>query len=278
MARLNRNQIKQITDIINNHMEVLMQLAVGDGTPSPALVKKLGLPKEISSLITDAYKYGKLSVLKGKDLSKLSAADVEKMMRDLKLSKAQQYAVDGLNAKAQLNINSLTQKITTTVISSAIQNDMNLWTTVKDVIPAAMENGTPRYQVIQELREKSGDWERDWHRVAHTEMWGAKCNGEVQAIVNGESPLSHDKGDTKVYMRPSPMACNKCKQLYLERDGKTPKVFKVTDLMANGTNYGKKQADWVACVPPLHPNCMCTINVMPKDTKFDDDGNLVLDF
>ena len=68
MAKLSRAQIKKIRDIIENHMEVLMTILVGEGNPSPSLVKKLGLPKSVSDLITDSYKYGKLSVIQGKDL------------------------------------------------------------------------------------------------------------------------------------------------------------------------------------------------------------------
>lgn len=275
MAKLTRSQIRQIQRIINDHMEVLMQITVGDGKPSPRLVKKLGLPETIVDLITTSYKYGKLGVLQGKDLSTMSESDVKKLMRNVKLTKSQQNSVDYSKIKAQQSIDSLSQRITSSVVTMAIQSDLSMWEAVKEVIPAAMENDTPRYKVIQELREKTGDWERDWHRVAHSEMWDAKLQGEAEAIMNDESPLSKDKGETLVYKRPAHNCCNKCRQLYLEKDGVTPKVFRLADLMANGTNYGKKQADWLPTLGILHPNCMCTLNVMPKDTTFDAQGNLV---
>lgn len=275
MAKLTRSQIRQIQRIINDHMEVLMQITTGDGKPSPRLVKKLGLPEAIVDLITTSYKYGKLGILQGKDLSTMSESDVKKLMRNIKLTKSQQNSVDYSKIKAQQSIDSLSQRITSSVVTMAIQSDLNMWEAVKEVIPAAMENDTPRYKVIQELREKTGDWERDWHRVAHSEMWDAKLQGEAEAIMNDESPLSKDKGETLVYKRPAHNCCNKCRQLYLEKDGVTPKVFRLADLMANGTNYGKKQADWLPTLGILHPNCMCTLNVMPKDTTFDAQGNLV---
>lgn len=275
MAKLTRSQIRQIQRIINDHMEVLMQITTGDGKPSPRLVKKLGLPEAIVDLITTSYKYGKLGILQGKDLSTMSESDVKKLMRNIKLTKPQQNSVDYSKIKAQQSIDSLSQRITSSVVTMAIQSDLSMWEAVKEVIPAAMENDTPRYKVIQELREKTGDWERDWHRVAHSEMWDAKLQGEAEAIMNDESPLSKDKGETLVYKRPAHNCCNKCRQLYLEKDGVTPKVFRLADLMANGTNYGKKQADWLPTLGILHPNCMCTLNVMPKDTTFDAQGNLV---
>lgn len=275
MSKLTRAQIRQIKSIINDHTEVLMQLITGDGHPSPALLKKLGLPKSITDLITTSYQYGRLGVLQGKNLSAMSENDVKKLMRNLKLTPAQKRSIEFSKIKAQQHIDSITQRITSNVVTMAIQSDLSMWDAVKEVIPAAMENDTPRYKVIQQLREKTGDMMRDWHRVAHTEMWDAKIQGESEAILNNESPLSKQGADTLVYKKPAHNACAKCKQLYLEKDGITPRVFKLSELIAYGTNYGKKQADWVPTVGTLHPNCMCPLSVMPPNTKFDSQGNLV---
>lgn len=275
MKKLTRAQINKIKSIISDHMEVLMQLTTGDGHPSPALLRKLKLPKDITDLITSSYQYGRLGVLKGKDLSAMSSRDVKVLMRVLKLTPAQKSSLERVKLKAQQSIDSITQKITSNVVTLALQSDLSMWSAVKDIIPAALENDTPRYKVIQQLREKTGDMQRDWHRVAHTEMWDAKLQGEAEAILNNESPLSKNGAETLVYKKPAPNACAKCKQLYLEKDGVTPKVFKLSELVAMGTNYGKKQADWVPTLGVLHPNCMCPLSVMPPNTKFDSQGNLI---
>lgn len=277
MARLTRTQLNQIKKIIADHMEVLMRITIGDGQPSPELLRKLKLPKGLTDLIKNSYQYGRLGVIQGKDLSTMDSKEVDQLMRQLKMSKAQQNSVEFAKIRAQQSIDSITQRITSTVITLAVQSDLSMWETVKEVIPAALENDTPRFKVIQQLRDKTGDMERDWHRVAHSEMWNAKLQGEAEAIVNNESPLSKQGADTLVYKKPAPNACNKCKQLYLEKDGITPRVFKISELLANGDNYGKKQADWVPTLGILHPNCMCTLNVMPPGTKFDSQGNLVPD-
>lgn len=275
MARLTRTQIKQIQSIISDHMEVLMQLVTGEGHPSPQLLRKLKLPKDITDLITSAYQYGRLGVLQGKDLSTMSEADVQKLLRNLKLTKSQQNSISYAKIKAQQSIDSITQRITSNVITMAIQSDLAMWDAVKEVIPAALENHTPRYKIVQQLREKTGDMERDWQRVVHTELWDAKLQGEAEAIVNNESPLSSKGKDTIVFKRPAHNACAKCKQLYLERDGITPRLFKLSELAAFGNNYGKKQADWVPTLGTLHPNCMCPLSVMPDGGEFDSQGNLV---
>lgn len=274
-TRLTASQIRQIKDIINNHMGILGQIMVGEGNPSSALVKKLGLPKELTSLVTTAYKYGKLSILQGKDLSTMSAAEVQNLMRKIKLTPSQQQSVNQMKLKAQTNLDSLSQRITSTVVNSALQSDLQMWQAIKEVIPSAIQNDTPRYKVIQMLREKTGDMNRDWNRVVHTELWDAKLQGEAEAILDNKSPLSLQGAETLVYKKPAPTACPKCKQLYLESDGVTPRVFKISELMANGNNYNKKQADWKPTLGTLHPSCMCTLNVKPPDTEFDSQGNLV---
>lgn len=275
MAKLTRTQLRQIQNIIKNHMEVLMQIMVGDGSPSPSLMKKLNLPKEITDLVTTAYQYGRLGVIKNKKLSDMSAEEVSKLMKTIKLTPAQKRSIDYSKIAAQQSIDSLTQRLTSSIITMAIQSDITMYSAVKEIVPEALENNTPRYKVIQQLREKTGDMYRDWHRVAHTEMWNAKLQGEAEAIINNESPLSKDGADTLVYKKPAWNACPMCKKLYLMPDGVTPRVFKMSELLKNGTNYGKKQADWQPTVGVLHPSCMCPINVMPKNTEFDQQGNLV---
>lgn len=275
MAKLTRTQLRQIQNIIKNHMEVLMQIMIGDGSPSPSLMRKLKLPKEITDLVTTAYQYGRLGIIKNKKLSDMSAEEVSKLMKTIKLTPAQKRAIDYSKIAAQQSIDSLTQRLTSSIITMAIQSDITMYSAVKEIVPEALENDTPRYKVIQQLREKTGDMYRDWHRVAHTEMWNAKLQGEAEAIINNESPLSKDGADTLVYKKPAWNACPMCKKLYLMPDGVTPKVFKMSELLKNGTNYGKKQADWQPTVGVLHPNCMCPINVMPKNTEFDQQGNLV---
>ena len=277
MGRITAAQIDRITQIIKNHMDVIGYITTGLSNPPSYLIKKLGLPLSITNLVTTAYQYGKLGVLQGKNLASMGITEVNRLLQDITLTKAQQHSVEQVKMKAQQAIDSLTQKIITSVTTAALNSDLKMWSVVQKVVPTALHHDTPRYQVIQQLREQSGDWKRDWHRVAQTEMWDAKLQGEAEAIVNGESPLSDDKGDTMVYKRPAPDACAKCKQLYLENDGVTPRVFKMSHLLSNGTNYGKKQSDWVPTLGTVHPNCCCTLNTKPKGTKFDGSGNLVID-
>lgn len=274
---LTPSQIRLIKKVIEEHMNVIMELTIGDTQVSPQTLKKLGLPKPISNLITDSYKYGKLITVMNKNLSKMSPQEINTLIKRLKISSRQQKSMEYLKAKTQLSIDNLTQKMTSAVVTSALQDQLGMYQAVGKVIPEAVGNTTERYKVIQQLRELTNDWERDWHRVAHSEMWDAKVQGEANAIIDGESPVSKKGTETMVFKRPAPNACNKCKQLYLESDGVTPKLFKITELQANGSNYGKRQADWKPTLGILHPNCMCPLSVMPDGYKFDSSGQLTPD-
>lgn len=276
MASLTPKQIKEIKDIISKHTNILMQLIIGDAQVSPDLAKKLNLPKSLVSLIDTSYKYGKLRVLKG-DISSLSSHELTDMIQNLKVSTRQQKSIDYLKAKSQLAIDTLSAKITANVVNLVLQDHITMYDSIQRVIPDAIRAGTDRYKVVQQLREMTGDWERDWHRVAHTEMWDAGIQGEANAIIDNESPLSQKGKDTIVFKRPAPNACNKCKQLYLEPDGITPRLFKLSEMQALGTNYGLKQADWKPVLGTMHPNCMCTLSVMPDGYHFDKLGQLEMD-
>ena len=274
---LTPSQIRQIKKVIEEHMNIIMELTIGDTFVSPQTLKKLGIPKSISNLITDSYKYGKLSTVVNKNLSKMSPQEVNSLIKKLKVSTRQQKSIEYLKAKTQLSIDNLTQRMTSAVVTSALQGQLNMYQAIDKVIPNAVKEGTDRYKVIQQLRDLTQDGERDWHRVAHSEMWDAKVQGEANAIIDNESPISKKGRDTIVFKRPAPNACNKCKQLYLESNGVTPKLFKITELQSNGSNYGKKQADWKPTLGILHPNCMCPLSVMPDGYKFDTSGQLTPD-
>lgn len=274
---LTPSQIRQIKKVIEEHMNVIMELTIGDTKVSPETLKKIGVPKSVSNLITDSYKYGKLTTVMNKNLSKMSPQEVNDMLKKLKVSSRQQRSMEYLKAKTQLSIDNLTQRMTSAVITSALQNQLDMYHAIGQVVPEAVKKNTDRYKVVQQLRDLTQDWERDWHRVAHSEMWDAKVQGEANAIMDNESPISKKGKDTMVFKRPAPNACNKCKQLYLEADGITPKLFKITELQANGSNYGKKQADWKPTLGILHPNCMCPLSVMPDGYKFDSSGQLTPD-
>lgn len=258
---LTKEQADAIKRIIQEHMNVVSSLMVG-GHISDSDIKRLGLPKNITDLITTAYQYGKLQTIQDKDLTKMSVQEVEKLMDDLRLTSQDKAAISSSQIRADQYVSNITQRLTTAVITAAVQSDLDMWSAVKEVVPDAVRNAKSRGQVAMELRDKTGDFTRDWNRVANTEMWNAKLQGEAHAIEEKHGP------DAIVFKRPCPNACSVCRKLYLEKDGITPKLFKLSELKANGTNDGRKSGDWKPVLGTVHPNCRCVLNFMPEGTKF----------
>lgn len=134
-------------------------------------------------------------------------------------------------------------------------------------------------QVAASLRKATGDAQRDWLRAAHTELHNAMEEGRAHAIAQ----VTPEGTDPMVFKRPRPDACKFCKLLYL--NGKKPRLFRMSELSANGTNHGRKAkrprrsgpmaTEWKATVGSLHPWCQCPLQHMPEGFGFDKDGQMV---
>ena len=265
-------QLGKLRDIIQKYSDVLMELTVGGGkSDNNKLLRKLGVPRELRGLVTTSYQYGKLSTVLDKRLDELTEEEIEELIEELKFLPSQARAVEYANTQAGNFITNLNSKLHTSIVNGLLDRG------IQGILSEGLEENRTRSEVARMLREYTEDYARDWNRVAHTEMWNAKLYGEVSSIINNESPLTKEGGRTMVFKRPAGNACNHCKKLYLEDDGLTPKLFVLNDLIANGTNKGRKSSDWLAVVGTVHPNCMCTISIMPPGCHFDELGQIELD-
>jgi hypothetical protein len=132
-------------------------------------------------------------------------------------------------------------------------------------------------EIAQNLKSMVGEQQRDWLRVAATEVNNAFQEGRMLSIAKTAGGK-----DPKVFKRPAPDACPYCKLLYLKKDGVTPKVFKLSDLIKNGSNIGRKAGKphpkhigYKACVESTHPWCRCPLMHLPDGFGFDKDGEMV---
>lgn len=123
-------------------------------------------------------------------------------------------------------------------------------------------------QFSSELYHTMEDKARDWDRVAYTELYDARNQGQAMDLLEKFGP------EQLVYKMPLPTACPQCKHAYLEADGVTPRVFKLANLISNGTNIGRKphpvrggtvlsggRSDGKTTLRPvaglMHPWCAC---------------------
>lgn len=240
-------QLEKIVEIIKRHMGVIGHIVTGNSDYSPSLLQKLGINTK-TDLISAAYKYGK---------SKFSS--------NPQLTPRQQELLQQAQTNSQGFLDNLTTKLIANFTSLFNQGQsQNLRTGEIDLQSLVVNNFN-----IQSMKS-------DVNRIIRTESWDAKVQGEVDAILEGNSPFSDNRENTDVYIRPASNACPHCKRLFLENDGITPKVFKLSQLLKNGKNTGKNTDDWLAVLPPIHPHCRCALGIKAEGTRFNEKGDLIL--
>lgn len=107
------------------------------------------------------------------------------------------------------------------------------------------------------LRDLSKDATRNWERVVHTEVSNAISLGSVDRII--EDNKGKNPEDVLVYriVKDDAALCKWCRKFYVDSDG-TPKIYRLSELLANGSNYGKKTSDWKPVALATHPNERCS--------------------
>jgi hypothetical protein len=97
------------------------------------------------------------------------------------------------------------------------------------------------------------------------------------AIQYGRAQAISERGghDPWVFKRPRPDCCNECRQAYLHPDGKTPRLFRLSELMKNGSNVGRTRDERLPTVDSLHPWCRCLLSELPDGFGFDAQGAMV---
>jgi hypothetical protein len=135
--------------------------------------------------------------------------------------------------------------------------------------------------IAARMAKKMGMTKRDWLMAVSTELQNVLTEGKANAILNSVKAGI----DPRVFKRPRPDACRFCKLLYLQPNGKTPRVFRLTELVSNGTNEGRRArrpvlrgtnaTEWRPTLGVVHPWCQCMLYVLPDGFSFDKEGNMV---
>jgi len=131
---------------------------------------------------------------------------------------------------------------------------------INQQIAAALEKREHPFITGRHLRNeltKQG-YNRDWERVSRTEIAKHYNEGAFGELTEKLKKFNKDLSKVELYRIASPGACEVCRELFSHEDG-TPKRYKYTTFLANGSNRGKQQADWKAVIEPVHPNCRCAV-------------------
>lgn len=229
-----------------------------------------------------SYLFGRLSgILNKKQLNSLSYKDFEGYLTKAQFTKPTQIDLAAYNIslkKTYSYLKGIGDKIKTQIASTLSNEEMqNLLKRqreeglkiVKEEISRGVLEKKSVQKVISDIGHKMNDWQHDWGRVVETEMQNIYELGAAQQIMNEHGP------DAKVYKTVYGGACKFCIQFYTTNGiGSQPRIFKLADLMANGTNIGRKQKDWLPTVGPVHPFCRCIIHWLPDNYIWSDEQKM----
>jgi hypothetical protein len=192
----------------------------------------------------------------------------------LPLTPAENQAVEMAQQRAAISIVGLGNKINAQTGQMLIEEDdqlrLKLRDTIREKVVEAIEERKSPQQLKSDLGWATEDWTRDLNRIAMTEKHSAMETGKADHIA------SLDGRDADVAVMHSADACPNCINLTTGADGH-PRIFKLSELEANGTNVGRKVAEWRAVVGCIHPNCQCNMVRVPAGWGFDEHGDLVPD-
>lgn len=182
---------------------------------------------------------------------------------------APDYTISNLNDKTKQLIDKLKTDVITKIQSIIRENNdsykmdalQNL--NREDFIDDMIKESTLG-KVKQKLKDTAKEANRDWTRIAITEVSNAIGIASVDRIVHDNS--GSDLDDIYVFRITVKDAktCKWCNRFYNDTDG-TPRLYRLSTLLGNGSNFGKKTDDWKPVAGATHPNerCSQTIELKP---------------
>jgi hypothetical protein len=273
MALFTEEQLHAIRSIIRRHHTAIIAGVFGPEALSPdeaRLLEEAGMLKTKLAAIDDAYNLGHaIGIIDAPKAATMSLDAFRDYLRDnpFELTEAEERAVGASRMMAADHVRNLSAKIereTGRVISEAEQRDA-----IKEKTTTAIERRKTVGRLKTELGKITKDYDRDWHRVAITELHGARQRGQADHYRDTFG------SDGYVFKRAMPDACKYCQELHNDPETGHPIIFKLSALEANGTNVGRKAADWRAVVGTVHPYCQCELVYLPDGWGFNEAGEMV---
>ena len=251
-------QLHEIRQIIEDHHNAFVVNVVSPEVVAADVLqrlKDLGMVDPVIRSSEDAYLLGQ--VLAAMDNPKVARMDYREFKEYLRknpvpLSNVEQRAVQIAQHTAAQYAVGLGRKVDLELGQTLLTEDLQLAQQMRDTIRTATAEAIARRETAAELKSTLGwetrDWVRDWDRIAITELHNARERGVADKIAKTHG------GGARVAKLVMPDACEHCVRLHVGPDGH-PRIFKLSDLEKNGTNFKKKVADWKAVVGSVHPHC-----------------------
>lgn len=118
----------------------------------------------------------------------------------------------------------------------------------------AIQNRDSIQTIISNWRHQTDNWQRDYGRIAETEMNSIMNLGRASQFIEkyGEN--------VKVWKETFQLACRHCIRLHCTAGiGSKPIVKPISEIISNGSNIGRKVDDWKFTIDSEHPFCRCLL-------------------
>lgn len=278
---LSDSQKQEILSIINKQHLFFIANQVGASLLTQDDIKLLQsygfqLPADFNNQDTKfdhAFKFGILAQSLGdKAVKNMSYNDFKKYLKAqnyIPLNQTERAAVNFVKQRAYNDIKGLGNRIQSKIWNILIEQDQKQRQEYQNIIRDQATRAVARRKSVRQLSSDLGnitkDWARDFDRIADYVMHSAYENGRVHSIIRNHG------NNSEVWFDVYKGACKHCVNLYLTSGpGSKPKVFKLKQIISNGSNIGRKTSEWKAVVPPVHPWCRCSMNYKKDGFEWDE--------
>lgn len=253
--------LELIRRIVERNYNRLMIAVLGDDNVSQTVRDEF--PNlQGKSLLELAYYHNYLNE-EGKADSPESFAEMKAQQSQpgaLPLGSGHKFSVDFLNSNLQQLMNKQMNEVESSIIGAILDNNNNFKSdALKDITREDHIEDILKDQTLNDLFTKiknklDGKATSDWKRIINTEVSNAIGQGSTDRVVVANK--NADSNEVYVF-RINPedsKTCRYCRKFYIDTDG-SPKLYRLSTLLGNGTNYGKKAEEWQPTTGSTHPNC-----------------------
>lgn len=277
---LTATQQQRVSELVKLHHYAMIIELLGDKAVPPHIVtrvKTAGLyrkprPSVVGSSLRRAFMHGKTSLLTP-DVLSMDEIEFDRFItkKGISLSRDETEAYGLVQRSFVGYVETLAEDMTREVNKALLKADKKLQRKLaqrqRDSLILELERRKALASIAKDMQEITTSTLHSAKRTITTETNNAFQDGRAQEIIAkaGES-------DPLVFKRPRHDACDDCNKAYLENDEITPKVFRLSELVENGTNIGKSRADRMPVVDSFHPWCACELYWLPPGFGFNEKG------
>lgn len=254
-----KNQVEKLLEIIDLHSSMFIVTQMGGdvlSTYDKYILNKFGF--NYKSIIREyppylqSFMFGRLtSWLSDNQANSIVYSDFERYLKSgqyFPLTSKEKSLYDISINRSYKHIKNLGDKQKGELTKQISEED------IRREFSKAIEDRESIQTIISNWGHQTGNWQRDYGRIAETEM---------NSIMNLGRALQFEERfgkEVMVWKETFPQACRHCIRLHCTAGiGSQPILKPISEVIANGANVGRKVADWLFTIESEHPFCRCLL-------------------